>query len=106
MNAYETVFDVGWEQRTDITSKYAGDCANCKKHFSVGAKRSIFVLAPEGSVRKRKPFYIVTSCPECLDNVKQKIETVFKRFSEGNRTFYAYEVERAMREGDLLFTQG
>lgn len=100
-----SVFDVVWEQRVDVTSMYKRECAECGIHFPVEAKRSLFVLVPEGSTRNRNPFYIVTSCSNCLAVVRQKIEMQFKPISSSTRRFYVHEVGKALRVGGIKFIE-
>lgn len=99
----DTNYNVVWEYREDVISKYKGRCTECKTSFSVNTKRSMFVLVPEDSDRKRKPFYTVTCCSTCLPVVRQKIEAQFKQLSASISSYYAYEVEKALKEGGVSF---
>jgi hypothetical protein len=102
MRTYAQVHVI-WERRNNVLSQYVGVCAKCGKHYKGQESRTVFVLVPEGSTRRRNPFIIITSCPECAANVRQTLSELFTSVHKSDRIYQAYEVSTILRRARVKF---
>src|SRR4030065_1652571 len=98
--------DVIWERREGSKSQYKGRCTVCGKTYLKDERRTVFVLKPEGTIEKLKPFFFVTSCPHCADETQETLQKIFGNRDTSLKPLYRTLVRKLLRKNHIIFNEG